>query len=92
MLEKRDNYGIKLSGFEVLVLDEADRILDLGFESQLNGILSKLPKQRRTGLFSATQTSEMKELIRSGLRNPVKVSVSIDSKIPKEFVSKKNIF
>jgi ATP-dependent RNA helicase DDX55/SPB4 len=56
----------------------------LGFENQVNGILSKLPKQRRTGLFSATQTSEMKELIRSGLRNPVKVSVSIDSKTPKE--------
>eukprot|EP01080_Neovahlkampfia_damariscottae_P006805 gene6805-10971_t len=87
VLEKKENYGIKLSNFEVLVLDEADRILDLGFEAQLNGILSKLPKQRRTGLFSATQTSEMKELIRSGLRNPVKVSVSIDSKIPKELTN-----
>jgi ATP-dependent RNA helicase DDX55/SPB4 len=41
---------------EILVLDEADRLLDMGFEASLNTILSFLPKQRRTGLFSATQT------------------------------------
>lgn len=41
---------------QVLVLDEADRLLDLGFEVQLLEIIHTLPKQRRTGLFSATQT------------------------------------
>jgi ATP-dependent RNA helicase DDX55/SPB4 len=41
---------------DILVLDEADRLLDMGFEASLNTILSFLPKQRRTGLFSATQT------------------------------------
>ncbi len=41
---------------EVLVLDEADRLLDMGFKMQLDAIMSRLPKQRRTGLFSATQT------------------------------------
>lgn len=41
---------------EVLVLDEADRLLDMGFKQQLDAIMSRLPKQRRTGLFSATQT------------------------------------
>lgn len=42
--------------FEVLVLDEADRLLDMGFQKQLDFIMTRLPKQRRTGLFSATQT------------------------------------
>jgi ATP-dependent RNA helicase DDX55/SPB4 len=41
---------------QVLVLDEADVLLDMGFKPTLTGILSRLPKQRRTGLFSATQT------------------------------------
>lgn len=45
---------------EVLVLDEADRLLDMGFEKSINKILSRLPKQRRTGLFSATQTSQVR--------------------------------
>lgn len=44
---------------ELLVLDEADRLLDMGFEASLNSILQRLPKQRRTGLFSATQTDEV---------------------------------
>jgi len=38
------------------VLDEADRLLDMGFKQQLDAIMLRLPKQRRTGLFSATQT------------------------------------
>jgi ATP-dependent RNA helicase DDX55/SPB4 len=60
---------------DVLVLDEADRLLDMGFEKCLNTIFSYLPKQRRTGLFSATQTQEVEALIRAGLRNPVRISV-----------------
>ncbi|CAH3024194.1 unnamed protein product [Porites evermanni] len=60
---------------EVLVLDEADRLLDMGFEASLNAILGFLPKQRRTGLFSATQTDEVEALVRAGLRNPVRVTV-----------------
>ncbi|XP_044763667.1 probable ATP-dependent RNA helicase DDX55 homolog [Coccinella septempunctata] len=61
---------------ELLVLDEADKLLDLGFSITLNTIFSYLPRQRRTGLFSATQTKEMEDLMRAGLRNPVLVSVS----------------
>lgn len=63
--------------FEVLILDEADTLLDMGFEVSLNKILSHLPKQRRTGLFSATQTQEVKALARAGLRNPATVSVQV---------------
>ena len=68
-----------------MILDEADRLLDLGFQSTLNTILEVLPKQRRTGLFSATQTTEVENLARAGLRNPVAVNV-------KEKVSKNIIF
>ncbi|XP_077968486.1 ATP-dependent RNA helicase DDX55-like [Styela clava] len=60
---------------EILILDEADRLLDLGFHQSLSSILSHLPKQRRTGLFSATQTEETEKLIKAGLRNPVKITV-----------------
>ena len=60
---------------ELLILDEADRLLGMGFMATLNNIISRLPKQRRTGLFSATQTEEVAELARAGLRNPVRVTV-----------------
>ncbi|RZF43032.1 hypothetical protein LSTR_LSTR001210 [Laodelphax striatellus] len=69
------NLPLAVKSLEVLVLDEADRLLDLGFEKTLNTIFQYLPKQRRTGLFSATQTKEVEMLIRAGLRNPVAVSV-----------------
>ncbi|CAK8673957.1 ATP-dependent RNA helicase DDX55-like [Clavelina lepadiformis] len=60
---------------EVLILDEADRLLDLGFHQTLTSIIRYLPKQRRTGLFSATQTDEVEQLIKAGMRNPVKIVV-----------------
>jgi ATP-dependent RNA helicase DDX55/SPB4 len=65
---------------EVLVLDEADRLLDAGFAASVTFILQRLPKQRRTGLFSATQTREVEELARAGMRNPVRVDVAVQYK------------
>lgn len=67
------------SSFEVLVMDEADRLLDLGFKEDLQKILRRLPKQRRTGLFSASMSEAVDQLIRVGLRNPVKVAVKVKS-------------
>ncbi len=64
--------------FEVLIFDEADRLLDLGFESSVRSILDHIPKQRRTGLFSATMTDAIGELVRTGLRNPVRVTVKVE--------------
>ncbi|XP_077015741.1 ATP-dependent RNA helicase DDX55 isoform X2 [Tamandua tetradactyla] len=76
---RRKAEGLDLAGcvksLDVLVLDEADRLLDMGFEASINTILELLPKQRRTGLFSATQTQEVENLVRAGLRNPVRISV-----------------
>lgn len=65
------------SSFEVLVLDEADRLLDLGFKEDLQRILSRLPKQRRTGLFSASVSEAVDQIVRVGLRNPVKIVVKV---------------
>lgn len=64
--------------FEVLIFDEADRLLDLGFEVSIRSILEHIPKQRRTGLFSATMTDAIGELVRTGLRNPVRVTVKVE--------------
>lgn len=62
---------------EVLVLDEADRLLDLGFAPVLTKLLHHLPKQRRTGLFSATMTDAVSQLATLGLRNPSKITVKV---------------
>ncbi|KAH0354200.1 P-loop containing nucleoside triphosphate hydrolase protein, partial [Aureobasidium melanogenum] len=61
---------------QMLVLDEADRILDMGFQRDLDAILEYLPKDRQTLLFSATQTKRVSDLARLSLRDPEYVSTS----------------
>lgn len=60
---------------EMLIMDEADRLLDMGFSVAVSDILARLPKQRRTGMYSATQTDEVDALARAGMRNPVRILV-----------------
>ena len=67
--------GFEVGSLQVLVLDEADRILDLGFQSTLNAIIAGMPKARQTLLFSATQTRDVKALARLSLRQPQYVGV-----------------
>ncbi|GAA0171369.1 RNA helicase [Lithospermum erythrorhizon] len=67
------------SGLQVLVLDEADRILDVGFKKELNAIISQLPKHRQTFLFSATQTKSVQDLARLSLKDPEYLSVHEES-------------
>ncbi|KAI1794996.1 DEAD-domain-containing protein [Ganoderma leucocontextum] len=67
--------GFECDNLQVLVLDEADRILDMGFHRTLTALLSHLPKSRQTLLFSATQTQSVADLARLSLNNPVHVGV-----------------
>ncbi|KAM0063502.1 putative RNA helicase [Helianthus debilis subsp. tardiflorus] len=67
------------SQLQVLVLDEADRILDAGFKKEVNAIISQLPKHRQTLLFSATQTKSVKDLARLSLKDPEYIAVDEES-------------
>lgn len=67
--------GFSLKALRALVLDEADKLLDMDFEAEIDQILAVIPRERRTLLFSATMTSKVHKLQRASLRNPVKVRV-----------------
>ncbi|KAF8985196.1 ATP-dependent RNA helicase dbp4 [Entomortierella lignicola] len=67
--------GFDCDHLQMLVLDEADRILDMGFKKTINAIVENLPKQRQTMLFSATQTKSVKDLARLSLKDPEYVAV-----------------
>ncbi|RCV13260.1 hypothetical protein SETIT_2G332500v2 [Setaria italica] len=68
------------SQLQMLVLDEADQILDHGFKSQVDAIISQIPRVRQTLLFSATQTKSVKDLARVSLKNPEYISVHDEAK------------
>lgn len=61
--------------FQILVLDEADRCLDMTFKGTMDAIIQNLPPQRQTFLFSATQTKSVKDLVRLNLKDPSYVAV-----------------
>ena len=83
---------LSFSNLEILILDEADKMLDMGFEMAVTNIISKLPKQRRTGLFSATVTSNVESLIKAGMRNPEFINIVINqNKTSNLFVNEKEI-
>lgn len=68
--------AIQFSQLEVLVLDEADRMLDMGFINDIKRIMSLLPSKRQTLLFSATFSKEIRQLAKVFLKNPVEISVT----------------
>lgn len=71
----RNSASFTVDTLEILVLDEADRMLEDGFADELNEILTTIPKSRQTMLFSATMTDSVDKLIRVGLNRPVRIMV-----------------
>ncbi|KAI5843867.1 P-loop containing nucleoside triphosphate hydrolase protein [Morchella snyderi] len=76
MLQHLDQtFGLNVDNVQLLVLDEADRILDMGFRATVDAIVANLPKTRQTLLFSATQTKNVKDLARLSLKDAEYVAV-----------------
>lgn len=79
------NSGVDLSHVECLILDEADRMLDMGFSDDIMKIISYLPKKRQTIMFSATLPPKIRELARTILNDPAEVSIAVSK--PNEAIS-----
>ena len=76
LLDLMDRQAVNLSTVEFLVLDEGDRMLDMGFLPAIRQVLSKLPKTRQTLLFSATMSPSIEQLANSTTKQPVRIDVS----------------
>lgn len=71
----RNSQGFSVESIEIVVMDEADRMLEDGFADELNEIINAIPKSRQTMLFSATMTDTVDKLIRLSLQRPVRIMV-----------------
>ena len=77
LLSHMNLYDVDFSGVKYFILDEADRMLDMGFFDDIMSIVSRLPKDRQTILFSATMPQELRRLAKTFMRNPVEVNIAI---------------
>jgi ATP-dependent RNA helicase RhlE len=75
LIDHLERQNIVFDELEVLVLDEADRMLDMGFAPQINRLVAEMPRYRQTLLFSATMPPEVEALARKYLRKPVVVQI-----------------
>jgi ATP-dependent RNA helicase RhlE len=76
LLDHVERRTVDLSGVEVLVLDEADRMLDMGFLPQIRRILAEIPRERQTLLFSATMSESIEQLARTTMKSPELIEVN----------------
>lgn len=83
MFDLRSQGYIDFSGTEFLILDEADRMLDMGFYKDIEDVLRYLPKNRQTLYFSATIDEKIKKLAYSIVKNPIRIQISPDDPISK---------
>ncbi|XP_050212549.1 DEAD-box ATP-dependent RNA helicase 28 [Mercurialis annua] len=78
----RNTMSVDLDDLAVLILDEADRLLELGFNAEIHELVRLCPKRRQTMLFSATMTEEIDELIKLSLTKPLRLSADPSAKRP----------
>ncbi|CAL0309750.1 unnamed protein product [Lupinus luteus] len=78
----RNSMSVDLDDLAVLILDEADRLLELGFSAEIQELVRSCPKKRQTMLFSATMTEEVDELIKLSLSKPLRLSADPSAKRP----------
>lgn len=78
---------VNMKGLQFLILDEADRMLDMGFQDDINRIIKTLPDKRQTLLFSATMPEKIRQLARKILKTPVEINIAI-SKPPEKIIQK----
>jgi superfamily II DNA/RNA helicase len=79
LLDMAHQRALHFDELEVLVLDEADRMLDMGFIADINKIIERLPTQRQNLLFSATLSDGVRSLAKTAVNNPVEISIAADS-------------
>ncbi|BFG17632.1 hypothetical protein CerSpe_039060 [Prunus speciosa] len=78
----RNSISVDLEDLAVLILDEADRLLEVGFSAEIRELIRVCPKRRQTMLFSATMTEEVDELVKLSLTKPVRLSADPSAKRP----------
>ena len=79
LLDMYSQRAVHFDELDILVLDEADRMLDMGFIEDINKIIERLPLERQNLLFSATLSKQVRTLAKTAIDNPVEISVSPDS-------------
>jgi superfamily II DNA/RNA helicase len=83
MIAHLNNNYVKFDGLEYLILDEADRMLDMGFYEDIMKIIQYIPHQRQNLMFAATMPKDIRTLARKVLHNPVEISISVSKPVEK---------
>lgn len=91
LIDQAQNGKLKLNSIKLLILDEADRMLDMGFIDDINNIVSRIPKEHQTLLFSATLGREVEELSSKMLKNPIRISLT-NSKQKHDHITQKLLY
>ena len=90
LLSQMNIYDIDFSGIKYFILDEADRMLDMGFYDDIMTIVRKLPKDRQTVLFSATMPDNIRRMARAIMREPKEVQIAVSR--PPETIHQQHLF